>query len=216
MTIDFNKTRHINITGMTFGYLTAIVPVGFTTQQRLTWKCVCKCGNHCIRSAPQLRKKGSTPSCGCKFREKRGGKRDFKSYQVWRSMIQRCRDKDYPNYGERGIKVCKRWLIFENFFEDMGEKPDGMSIDRIDNNGNYEPSNCRWATSKQQTRNYRRNHFITYKGKTMCIKEWSEKLGIDARLVYGRLSKGWGPISSLTTPISIHHPRKGTIIDRSK
>lgn len=101
-------------------------------------------------------------------------------YNRWEDMIARCNNPKhakYPNYGGRGIRVCDRWRKYANFHEDMGLRPSGMSLDRIDNNGNYEPGNCRWATPQEQARNRRSNVMITIDGETHCLAEWVEILG---------------------------------------
>lgn len=107
--------------------------------------------------------------------------RRTKEYSIWASMKGRCqnpKDKNYHHYGARGIKVCERWQKFENFIADMGPRPEGMSLDRYpDNNGNYEPGNCRWATWAQQHRNTRRTHFITHLGRTLCLSDWAALAG---------------------------------------
>lgn len=113
-------------------------------------------------------------------------------YQIWLNMRQRCqnsKNSHYAEYGGRGITVCERWEVFENFLSDMGEKPDGMTIDRRDNDGNYEPSNCRWATRKQQSRNHRRNRYITAFGETLLITDAAEKYGIKLQTLIGRLKQ---------------------------
>lgn len=119
------------------------------------------------------------------------GKSADKIYFVWRNMIARCRnegDNAYPSYGKRGIKVCDEWLDFGNFYSDMGDKPVGKTLDRIDNNGNYEPSNCRWATSIQQNNNKR--NIKKYKGKSMA--EWSRITGVKASTIRQRyFVYGW-------------------------
>jgi hypothetical protein len=130
------------------------------------------------------------------------------TYRSWAMMISRCRNPNVPsynNYGGRGIKVCDRWLDFANFLADMGERPSlAYSIDRFpDNNGNYEPSNCRWATRKQQTRNTRRNKLIEFNGKTQTLVEWSEELNISMSLLSARLGHlGWTIQRALTTPVA--------------
>ena len=136
------------------------------------WKCICVCGKETIVSAYKL-KSGRTKSCGCflidsvKETRKRlpraalrhghsAGGKTSKTYQSWFAMIQRCTNKNnkrYEHYGGRGISVCERWLKFDNFLKDMGDRPDEMTIDRINVNGDYEPSNCRWADSKTQSLN---------------------------------------------------------------
>lgn len=122
-----------------------------------------------------------------------GGK--SKTYRTWQYMKKRCfnkNDTNYKNYGGRGITVCVRWMMFENFLEDMGEMPIGHSLDRFPNNdGNYEPSNCRWATKKQQSQNTRRTRLVTFDGVTMCIKEWATTIGISPKTLTSRINAGW-------------------------
>lgn len=117
------------------------------------------------------------------------------TYNVWSGMIQRChndRARDFKNYGAKGIKVCERWRSdFLNFLADMGERPDGMSIDRIDNSGDYEPSNCRWATPKQQSRNKAKTMFLDHDGIRLPVAEWAEKVGLKRKILERRLRDGW-------------------------
>lgn len=128
-----------------------------------------------------------------------------KTYKSWVDMVRRCKFTTGPNwrsYKGRGITVCDRWLKFENFLADMGEKPLGrFTIDRIDNNGNYEPKNCRWATYTDQNRNKRNNHLLTFNGKTMCIAEWAEAMGIERDRLKARIYMGWSTKRALETPI---------------
>lgn len=126
-------------------------------------------------------------------------------YRVWVSMIARChnpKNKSYPNYGGRGITVCKRWHILENFLTDMGKRPSGKQLDRIDNSGNYEPSNCRWATRRQQQNNTRKNALVTYKGVTLTVSQWSRRVSIDAPILWNRIYLyGWSIRKALYTPV---------------
>lgn len=117
-------------------------------------------------------------------------------YNAWRLMRQRCNlptAKAYPDYGGRGIKVCDRWSKYENFLEDMGRRPEGMSIDRIDPNGNYEPGNCRWTTKVEQARNKRHSVFLTYCGETRHLKEWAEITGHSYSKLIQRVYAGCSP-----------------------
>lgn len=133
-------------------------------------------------------------------------------------MKARCLNANLPNYhryGGRGISVCGRWLVsFENFIADMGEKPDGMSIDRIDNDGHYEPGNCRWATPKQQDRNKSTNAVLTHNGESRCVTEWAEVLNVSARALKHRMDRGW-PVERILDVSGLHkgggHGRSGRI-----
>ncbi|MCE7937081.1 MAG: hypothetical protein DYG90_00475 [Chloroflexi bacterium CFX6] len=125
-------------------------------------------------------------------------------YQAWRSMINRCerpQTREYANYGARGITVCPRWRSsFVAFYADMGPRPTPThSLDRIDNDGNYEPDNCRWSTIRDQARNKRSNHRIAYSGEDLTVTEWAERTGIKDYTILRRLQKGWTPEAALTT-----------------
>lgn len=140
-------------------------------------------------------------------------KRSF--YCIWSMMLSRCFNEkmvDYKRYGGRGISVTERWKKFENFRDDMwaGFRL-GLSIDRIDNNGNYEPSNCRWATKKQQANNRRSNRMITLYGKTETVAWWEKFIGIDRRTIVQRLKSGWGEEAALLDPVgySWRHAQMG-------
>lgn len=118
------------------------------------------------------------------------------THMVWGSMIQRCNnhaDKSYERYGGRGIEVCTRWLKFENFLKDMGEKPKEKTLDRIDNSQGYSPFNCRWATIEQQANNKRNNRMLTYKGETLNLTQWSKKTGIHRETLLSRIKAGYTP-----------------------
>lgn len=126
------------------------------------------------------------------------------TWNTWTGMIQRCHrewHQAWKNYGGRGIKVCERWRVFANFYADMGERPDGMTLDRIDNNGDYEPGNCRWATAREQANNRVDCHLLTYQGRTMNVAQWAVAVGIPHRTLRGRLRRGWSIERMLETPV---------------
>ena len=129
-----------------------------------------------------------------------------KPYSSWQAMKTRClneNDPGYKKYGEKGITICDQWMdSFSAFYKDMGDRPEGTTIDRIDNNGNYEPGNCRWAEIKTQNRNRPSfNRMLTYNGETRCVAEWSEILGISFHAIYCRLRMGWSDEETLTRPV---------------
>lgn len=181
--------------------------------------CRCDCGNEKIVVLGNL-KTGQSKSCGCLNDEKRKGNTRNKKhgmsfsreYSTWRAMLDRCENKtyrEYPDYGGRGIKICERWHDFNNFYADMGARPKGMTLDRIDNNGNYEPSNCRWATAKTQSNNRRSNTLITYKGRTQTLQQWADETGICSGTISQRIRKrGWSIEKALTTPSLIKRKKE--------
>jgi hypothetical protein len=127
-----------------------------------------------------------------------------KTYQSWRDMIRRCTDpknKNYDRYGGRGIKVCQRWLdSFANFLADMGEAPEGMTLERSDNDVDYSPANCRWASREEQQRNTKTTKFYEFNGISLCVRAWEEKLGLSRGALCHRLQKGWPVEKALSTP----------------
>lgn len=132
------------------------------------------------------------------------GRTKTKVFRVWRCIKNRClnsKSDQWKNYGGRGIEICDRWLKFENFLADMGEPPDGHSIERIDVNGNYEPGNCKWIPAKEQQYNKRNSVKLTFNGKTMTIAEWSRELGINEHVIRQRTERGWTAEAALTTPV---------------
>lgn len=193
-------TRPIDLIGHKYGMLTAIENVGSKRGQRM-WRCICECGNETIVSAANLHN-GYTVSCGCMkgFHLRKHGHSGERLYKIWKGMKNRCRnenDPGYKNYGAKGITVCDEWKEgFNTFMEwalNNGYK-DNLSIDRTNVNGNYEPSNCRWATRKTQANNTTRNHYITHDGETKTMKEWSEHYGIPYSTFRSRIAHTNGNI----------------------
>ena len=199
-----------DISGRVFGRLTVICRVKHSGKG-VRWFCKCSCGNEKQVAGNHLRS-GSTVSCGCHAAESTSsrsfihGRTKSTEYKSWSAMKQRCtntRNAEFYLYGGRGVSVCNRWIdSFENFIKDMGNKPKGMSLDRIDTNGNYCPENCRWATDEQQNNNTRKNKFITHEGKTLSHTQWSKLLGGNPNLVYLRIREGWDDMSAVTTPVN--------------
>jgi hypothetical protein len=165
------------------------------------WTCRCNCGTvKDIRGAQLTRKEKGTRSCGCLRHERNQrrflthGQSNTKIYGIWCAMIRRCNNpnvKDYPDYGGRGIKVCKRWRKFETFLVDMGPPPPGMLLERKHNDGPYSPDNCRWATRSEQMRNRRNNRLLTAGGLTLPLVVWSERNGVPVSTMEKRLAQGY-------------------------
>jgi hypothetical protein len=163
------RTRYRDLDGQRFGRLTVVDRASDAQKGNpVKWKVLCDCGTTKLVSSPNL-VNGSTKSCGCIRREYLSesrtthGKTNTPTYRSWSSMRTRCNNPNYAeshSYKGRGIKICKTWDKFENFLKDMGERPKEMSLDRIDVNGNYEPSNCRWATKNEQAQNKRKTKLI--------------------------------------------------------
>jgi hypothetical protein len=185
------------------------------------WLCQCECGTTLKVGAQQLQRR-ATRSCGCIAREmigalrRRHGMADSPEHRTWRHMIERCNspaDRSYARYGGRGVRVCERWLqSFENFFADMGSRPSPEhSIDRIDNAKGYEPSNCRWATRVQQSRNRSIVKPVTIAGVTLTLPEWAERVNLPLGCIRARLSRGWSPEDAVSFPVDQRyvHPRPG-------
>jgi hypothetical protein len=156
-------------------------------------------------------------SCGCKTRDilraartkhghsrHRGHPSGSPTYETWHSMKLRCENPNHSNfehYGAQGVKVCERWQKFENFLADMGERPMGKTLDRYPNQeGNYEPGNCRWADATEQANNRRSNRHLTHDGKTMTIAEWAREIGINVDTLWNRVHAGWTIERALTEP----------------
>lgn len=203
-----------DLTGQVFGRLTVLRYAGNNKQHSAMWECVCECGSHLTVWGCDMRR-GQSLSCGClkadlaRERFTIHGMSTTTEYASWDSMLKRCLDTSHDHYylyGGRGITVCERWMQFENFFVDMGTKPSSThTIDRIDNDGNYEPGNCRWATKKEQARNRRNSRVVQFNGQTMCVADWSDVTGIPAYALHRRFIAGWTAERALTTAITHRH-----------
>lgn len=195
--------KFVDRTGFVYGRLTVLAP----TKRRnssgsVYWLCECQCGTKVEVSASCLQTK-QTISCGCFFMEVASAKGRAKLvhgmtksrvYRIWSNMRQRCinpNNKKYASYGGRGIKVCERWGVFENFLADMGEPKEAESLDRIDPNGDYEPSNCRWATQLVQQNNRRDNVIIWLDGERKTLAQYARDHGLNEDKIQQRLKRGW-------------------------
>jgi hypothetical protein len=187
-------------------------------QKRPRYKCACDCGNISLVEGRHLRGE-KIKSCGCLNRLRIGdfsrthGMTETTEYKAWCGIKRRClniNDKRYPEYGGRGIKICDAWAnSFEQFYKDMGERPSGSySIERVNVNGNYEPSNCVWIHNAEQSKNRRSNVIITHNGKTMILSEWAQETGLQSETISSRIKRGWSIADALTKPIRLakKHP----------
>ncbi len=212
----------LELTGQRFMRLVALRRVTSGPGIRVhKWECRCDCGTIRVVAASALRS-GNSKSCGCLQREKaaisvrkhhprlrqllrKHGMANTPTHSVWSGMRGRCnrpKHKNYGDYGGRGIRVCERWRKFENFLADMGERPTAKhTLERVNNDGNYEPTNCCWALRTTQSRNRRSNRMVTLDGATKCLAEWAEQYGIGYHIVYRRIERGWTIRDALTTPV---------------
>lgn len=210
-----------DLTGLTFGKLTALDCIR-NGNDRL-WRCQCQCGAQRYVVTGSLTA-GKTRSCGCAPHRRSGLPRKVKThgqarhggemtrtYSIWRKMRARCgnsNDTHYARYGGRGIRVCEPWKKFVQFWQDMGDCPPHMEIDRLDNDGHYEPDNCRWATRKEQNRNKSDNRMLTLNGITRCVTDWAESIGIQRGTISSRLRYGWSVERTLTEPVDHRKTRQ--------
>jgi hypothetical protein len=205
--------KRLDLTGSTFGRL-YVITRGIKRGAKTVWVCQCTCGKR-REIATYLLTSGQTRSCGCLKSETTTAKNlthgqsvrgaTSGTYTTWANMMQRCmnpNNDNFINYGGRGITVCGRWLDFSNFFSDMGKRPARKSLERVNNSGNYEPSNCKWATFSEQARNKRNNRILNFKGRSMMLSEWSEHLGIRLGTLSHRLYHyHWSIERVLGTPV---------------
>lgn len=211
-------TKFIDLTGNRFGRLTVLSFDSFAVNHNGKWLCVCDCGKNKIVYSNNLRR-GLSLSCGCLNKERTSQssmthgqskpKQWTPEYSIWAGMIQRCTNacaRNYADYQGRGIAVCDRWRSFENFFSDMGKRPtENHSLDRINNDGNYEPGNCRWATRLQQAQNKRSNHIVIVNGEKLVFAEACRRYNVGASKASRRLKRGWSHDETFNTPHHLVH-----------
>lgn len=196
----------IDLTGRRFGRLVVQHIAQTKKGKRLMWHCKCECGCEKIAVGNDLRA-GSVSSCGCLIGQHniRHGLSKTRTHNIWSGVIRRCvnpNDASYQRYGGKGIAVCDRWKVFENFLADMGEAPAGLSIDRIDNSKGYSPENCRWADDFQQSNNRDMVLSITAFGRSQTLGEWSKETGIAHSTIYQRMRKlKWPPEKALSSQV---------------
>jgi hypothetical protein len=207
--------KALDLTGQKFGLLTAIERVERTASGKTRWRCRCDCGQDVIVQRDNLRS-GHTRACGCRQGASgralwtthgmaRTGPR-MPEYQCWGNMKRRCLDpknKAFKNYGARGIRICQDWLQdFHKFLADVGPRPTAQhTLDRVRNDGHYEPGNVRWATHTEQSNNTRRNRLLTHNGQTKTAAEWGHTLSIKNGTIRRRLGAGWSVHDALTRPV---------------
>lgn len=177
------------------------------------WLCRCECGKEVEVTTGKLTG-GHTKSCGCLKREVMAGNTratthghaGTPTWKSWAAMLKRCRD-GHTRYGGRGIVVDPRWESFENFFADMGERPNGHTLDRIDNDGPYALRNCRWALPVTQSNNRGNNRWISHDGRTQTVAQWAREIGVARQTLTNRLNQGW-PIEEALSTRTVYHRRR--------
>lgn len=201
-----------NMTGKRFGKIFVISKEGiYGSAQHATWRCLCDCGTQFIAVGASIRA-GRTQSCGCQSRNNwfcsekviTHGMSGSRTYRIWRGILQRCKtvtSKKAHLYALKGISICPEWYSFVAFLHDMGEAPDGMSIDRIDGSLGYCKINCRWATPKQQGNNTSANKILSFDGKTMTASLWADHVGMKPNTLIYRIRRGWSTEEALTTKV---------------
>lgn len=217
-------SKVIDLTGQRFGRLTAIEYAGKDNQMLTLWRCICDCGKEITTRASSL-KCGNTQSCGClqaentKVRATTHGLTGGRShanrlYSIWRNMKQRCynpKAAKYNNYGGRGIAVCEEWINSYVSFHEWAMAngySDNLTLDRIENNGNYEPLNCRWSTNQEQSNNTRFNRLLTYNEETKTLAQWADEIGLNFTTLKCRLDDyGWDLEKALNAPVGKHQKR---------
>lgn len=196
-------SERLDVTGERYGKLVAIRRVGTVKKGSSLWEFQCDCGNLHQTGLGNVRHNGTT-SCGC-HKTRRHNLSRSPEYNAWSNMIKRCTNPTvscFRYYGGRGISVCKRWMdSFDDFLSDMGKRPEGYSLDRIDSNGNYCPENCRWSTKVQQVNNRRNNLWMEHEGKRLTMAQWAREKGMSVGMIRHRvLILGMSHADALTSP----------------
>lgn len=203
--------RLVDLTGEKFGRLTVVSRAENSKGGKSRWLCRCECGNECVVHSSSL-KSGNTRSCGCIRREASHdratthGMSKTPLFTIWRAMVSRCNNpnnRSYENYGGRGIHVCDEWLDSSSFFgwAIANGYSEGLTIERVDVNKGYEPSNCKWIPKAEQARNKTNNRMLEINGERKCLAQWCEEYGVDYFMVRQRICKlGWEPEKALTAP----------------
>lgn len=208
-----------DLTGMKFGKLTALKVVGRSKAGKLMWLCKCECGKTSVVASCSL-VQGQTKSCGCGRygNNKKYGSvpsRKQRLYNIWIGIKDRClnpNNENYFRYGGRGIGICQEWLKDYMTFHDWAIEngyEQGLTIDRINVDGDYNPDNCRWANWYTQANNRRNSHYLTFKGKTLTISEWARELNVRESLIRQRILRGWDVEKALTKPAREIHRKAG-------
>lgn len=204
----FVKT--IDMAGKVFGRLTVTHKDPDSPVGEVHWICLCLCGKvHSVYGA--FLRKGSVKSCGCLKHDNKAsvthgqasGGNFTGAYVSWTKMRERVLNKNsisYPRYGGRGISIDPSWGDFSTFYRDMGPRPTGGSIERINGDGNYEPSNCRWATAKEQSNNRSINIMVEWRGETKPVSVWADEIGIPRDILYKRIFRKWDTEKAMTQP----------------
>lgn len=199
--------KRIDHTGSRFGSWTAIA-LDRTNGHRTWWRVRCDCGTEAVVRADSLTGGGSVRCTSCQAAlssqvHSTHGMSHGPEWRSWSAMRDRCEREGatgYSIYGGRGVRVCDRWASFELFFADMGPRPPGTTLDRIDPDGHYEPNNCRWATALEQNRNRRRTVFLEANGQRKALSDWAERLGVSHITLYKRYAAGWSHDAIVNTP----------------
>lgn len=196
----------VDLTGRRFGRLVVVKSMGVNSNRHISWRCICDCGKYSTVSRPNLTS-GQTNSCGClkieRTREAKyihGRGTSDPTYMSWSAMMPRCKTR--KTYLKKKITVCRQWSgDFLCFLRDMGERPPNTTLDRINNDGNYEPGNCRWASASVQARNRSGLRPLTFKGETFLIEDWATLLGVKSHVISKRLKRGWPVDLAVSVPL---------------